>query len=221
MLYRPYSCPFGDLIRLVPEGAAVADVGCGSGMFLSLVLAARKPSRVLGLEISPRLIENARRLLSRAAQGSTPVTLEAFDGFSLAGRLDSYDVVCLIDVLHHVPAARQRELLREVQRSMRPGATLLFKEIDAGRRLLVLTNKLHDLVFSKEIGHERSRQYWESTLTECGFAVSQVIPRRVLWYPHVTMVATKVNDFDRADRSTALNTARPTSMRSAATGAHQ
>ena len=34
--WRPYICPFEELIKHLPEGAAVLDAGCSGGLFLAL-----------------------------------------------------------------------------------------------------------------------------------------------------------------------------------------
>lgn len=85
------------LIRLyrerIPEGASVVDVGCGTGA----ILAALKPGRGLGLDLSPRMAELARSkhpaLEFRAEDISRP-----------AGPANPpYDFVLLSDVVEHLP----------------------------------------------------------------------------------------------------------------------
>ena len=66
--YRPWTCPFEDVLALVEPGHAVFDIGCGSGMLLQMVAEFREPTRVAGIEITQSLVENARTLL-RTLQG--------------------------------------------------------------------------------------------------------------------------------------------------------
>ena len=60
--YRPYICPFKELLEDLPEGQKVFDIGCGSGMFLSLVAEFRNPKAIAGIEIDQKLINNANQI---------------------------------------------------------------------------------------------------------------------------------------------------------------
>ena len=47
----------------IPEGSAILDVGCGTGSAL-LILSARHPTRLSGIDISPRAVAVARSKLA-------------------------------------------------------------------------------------------------------------------------------------------------------------
>lgn len=56
--WRPYICPFEVLVRAVPMGSRVLDVGCGSGLFAALAGGERAGGRWWGLilrEVRSRL----------------------------------------------------------------------------------------------------------------------------------------------------------------------
>ena len=58
---RLYICPFATLVSHVPEGARLLDIGCGSGVFLTLLRAGRRIRQGWGVDVSQAAIETARR----------------------------------------------------------------------------------------------------------------------------------------------------------------
>lgn len=187
--YRPLICPFGELFRFVQEGDTVCDIGCGSGQF-SLLLAHFTPvKKILGLEISERLVKNARSLFD-AEKNPVENTFEVYDGKTFPDALKQYDLLFLIDVLHHVPGEDQQAFLAAICEKMRPGAKLIFKDIDGGSPLVVF-NKMHDLVFSREIGKERSVKRAGVMAEKAGFKIISTFKRITAVYPHYFLVLEK------------------------------
>lgn len=72
---------------LIPENARVLDVGCGNGRLDQLLVERRPDLHIEGIDT-----------LIRA---ETCIPVSAFDGKTLPFSDDSFDVVILIDVLHH------------------------------------------------------------------------------------------------------------------------
>ena len=88
------------LIARLPQNARVLDVGCGDGYLASQMLTLRKDVQIEGIDVLAR---------KRAA---IPVGL--YDGSSIPFEDDSYDVVMLVDVVHH--AVDPHGLLQEACR---------------------------------------------------------------------------------------------------------
>lgn len=187
--YRPFVCPFEDLLACIEEGDRVFDVGCGSGQFCLLAATFARPSEIAGVEINARLIDNARALF-RSKGRAIPADFQVYDGANFPVSVGRADKVFLIDVLHHVPPVKHQEFLGRLQQAMRPGATLVLKDIDAASPL-VYCNKAHDMVFAREMGAERSGSALAALLAAAGFQVGAPRARRMLWYPHVTFLARK------------------------------
>lgn len=187
--YRPLICPFTNLLEILPEKASVFDVGCGSGMFLSLVQEFRNPKKLGGIEISEELIENARSVLG--AKGVEQTDLFVFDGKTLPDNIGEFDYIFMIDVYHHIPPGEQKSFMANLIERMAPGATLVFKDIE-GASILSYWNKVHDLLLAGEIGKEPKsrdmRQFFAENgqLEEVSFS-----HRRMLLYPHFTLVMKK------------------------------
>ncbi len=186
-IYRPYICPFDDLLNQIPEGTTLFDIGCGAGSFLSLLSEFNKPTKIGGIEIADNLINDARSLLSKF---NIEQHIYKYDGKNIPDEINQYDYVSMIDVYHHIPPNAQKMFMEQLFAKMKPGAQLIFKDINNASPLVVM-NKLHDLVLSKEIGNEISLKNAERLLTKIGFNVLSIKKRTMLFYPHFTILAKK------------------------------
>jgi SAM-dependent methyltransferase len=97
----------------VGAGTAVLDLGCGSGLALSL--AAARGARTSGIDISPALLEVARRRVPAADLREGGLDVLPFADASS-------DAVLAINALQF--AADPASALREVRRVLRPGGRL-------------------------------------------------------------------------------------------------
>jgi len=109
-------------------GARVLDLGCGPGAFLAAV-AERDPALALvGLDLTPALLKQARR------RAPSAMLVEA-DAEALPFRDGAFDVVCSLNVLHHL---RDPERHAAVLAGLcRPGGTVFLCTFDGGRGLAV------------------------------------------------------------------------------------
>jgi SAM-dependent methyltransferase len=187
--YRPLICPFPDLLNLATNKTAAFDLGCGSGQFCALLAHYTDVRDIMGIEISETLIRNALELNCEFAH-SKSMKFQYFDGKTIPDEIGNYDVVYMIDVFHHVDPSHQRPLLQQLHRKMSPASTLVFKDIN-GSSPLVVFNKVHDLIFSGEIGNEISDKAARKLLEETGFKVKDAFTRTTFVYPHYFVVCEK------------------------------
>ena len=186
--YRSLICPFISLIKMVKPGDKAGDVGCGSGQFLLLLTEFAQPSYLYGIEISKKLIDNAQSLFSTLPKEK--YNFEEYDGIHFPAKLSELDIIYLIDVLHHVPKQQQENFIRDLVITMKPGARLVLKDINGGNPL-VYFNKMHDLIFAREIGNEISFENAKSLLIQNGLNIIEQEKRTMYVYPHYTIVAKK------------------------------
>lgn len=186
--YRSYICPFADLISQVKPGEKVGDIGCGSGQFLLLVSHFAQPSFMYGIEITQRLIDNAKDLFGTLP--SQQYDFSTFDGSHFPAKLGEMDVLFLIDVIHHVPKNLQENFIKGIAEVMKPGARLVFKDINAASPL-VYCNKVHDMIFAREIGNEMSMSRAKNLLQQNGLQIIEENKRTMYVYPHYTLIAKK------------------------------
>ena len=187
--YRPIICPFNDLIDFARDKKSVFDIGCGSGQFCALIAMFTDVKKIMGIEINDRLIKNANQVNEEFRENKT-LKFEIFDGKIIPDEIKDYELIYMIDVFHHIPLANQAEFMAQVYKKMSPGATLVFKDIDAGS-VLVLCNKLHDLVFAGEIGKEMSFKTGVNMLQKIGFKIRSQFKKTVFVYPHFFIICEK------------------------------
>ena len=100
-------------LRLLPPTGRVLDLGCAFGYGTRKLARAHE---AYGLDASPRFIARARR-----AAPEIPFTLGSAEALPYQDRF--FDGVLLLDVLEHV--RRERQVLDEVYRVLRPGGILV------------------------------------------------------------------------------------------------
>lgn len=187
--YRPLICPFDELLNEVKDAQSAFDIGCGSGQFALLLAEFTNIKKIGGIEIDKRLITNARDLL-QPYSGKVTTDFQPYDGSTLPDSMKEYDLIFLIDVLHHIPVAFQESFLKKVYDHMRPGARFIVKDINGGSPF-VLFNKMHDLIFAREIGHEWSMKRLIDTAQQAGFKILSTSKKQIYVYPHYTVILTK------------------------------
>lgn len=186
--YRPYICPFNQILELIQPGDSVVDIGCGSGQLALLMAEFTKPSKITGIEISETLIANAKTLLSN--YNNIPHHFEVFDGASFPQSIQNHSIYFMVDVLHHIPKQFQISFLQKLYTLMPSNSRLVLKDIN-GASSFVVFNKLHDLIFAHEIGNEVSFDKAQQILKEIGFTIEKSSTQQLYVYPHFTIVAKK------------------------------
>ena len=115
----------------VRRGGDVLDVGCGPGYFARMLTEAVGPEgTVVGIDAAPEMTEYANRRARRLPNCTfQPATAE-----SLPFPDDSFDVVVSSLVMHHLAEEGRLQAVREMQRVLRPGGTLLLAEFATPER---------------------------------------------------------------------------------------
>ena len=99
------------IVNLIPENSKVFDAGCGTGA-LSLLLKERKNCRVVGADLSLRMID--------FAQKSNPyddvIFLHMDIGNVTGYEENSFDYSIMCQVIHELPADQQIKVINELMR---------------------------------------------------------------------------------------------------------
>lgn len=104
--------------RHLPRGAAVLDLGCGTGVPIAQVLGEEGFS-VYGVDASPTLLAEFRRRFPRMHAACEPVETSAFFGRRFEG-------VVAIGLVFLLPADVQRSLILKAASALGPGGRFLF-----------------------------------------------------------------------------------------------
>jgi 2-polyprenyl-3-methyl-5-hydroxy-6-metoxy-1,4-benzoquinol methylase len=118
LLIRFLTCPFHRVLRYVPEGGRLLEVGGGHGLFATLASADGNRTAFV---VEP----DVRKLLGTRIQNEVHFVA----GFDECIR-GSFEVVVLLDVLYAIPIEEWDALLARLADRVRPGGTLLVKEMD-------------------------------------------------------------------------------------------
>lgn len=184
--HRPYICPFEELVVRVPIGSRALDIGCGSGLFLGLLMGLGRIRSGYGFDISAFSI-SAARLMARSSvfqdTDSSSLTFERL-GATDPWIQEQFDVVALIDVMHHVPPESQRQLLKLAAEHMKPGGLFLYKDMVNRPLWRAAANRLHDLILARQLIHYAPIANIEAWAADFGLVLIEGQSINRLWYGH-------------------------------------
>lgn len=112
------------LLRYIPEGATVADVGVGVGHYSELL--ARRGSNIHLVDVATRLLEAAQERLKNAGLGEHILSATNASATDLSFILDeSCDAVLMLGPFYHLSQAGERaKAAQEARRILRKGGLL-------------------------------------------------------------------------------------------------
>ena len=170
----------------LPDRGTLVDLGCGQGLLLALLVAARDqfgggwwppgwpppPLNLVlhGIEIDPDRASVAQRVLVNQARVTRHDIRDA--------TLPPCSAIVLIDVLMYMEEGDQFRVLQKAAAALEPGGLLLVREADAGagpaflvtrwseRLLEILRGRLRNRL------HYRSATQWAGLIESLGFSVS-------------------------------------------------
>jgi 2-polyprenyl-3-methyl-5-hydroxy-6-metoxy-1,4-benzoquinol methylase len=179
--YRPYICPFAELIDQVPSGSNVLDIGCGAGLYLGLLASLGRIRGGVGFDSSPSAIASARSMSQKLA----PIRLDFRHlGVDETWPEGEFDVVSLIDVMHHVARPARGDVIRLAVERIRPGGRFIYKDMVRRPLWRAAANRAHDLVMARQwISYEPV----EAVETQCRAIGLELVHRddiNMLWYGH-------------------------------------
>jgi len=191
---RPFICPFDRIIPFVPEESIVSDVGCGAGLLLNLLAATGSPFSLAGFDSCEKAISAANSAASRNfSLGRLRGQFTVVDARS-AWPAGTFDVVTLVDVLHHVPVGNRREIIARACAATASGGSLIVKDIAPRPRWRAVMNRLHDFVMTREWVTYTNLDEVEEWALSLGMTSSHREKIHRLWYGHDLLVMTKPSE---------------------------
>jgi 2-polyprenyl-3-methyl-5-hydroxy-6-metoxy-1,4-benzoquinol methylase len=173
--------------QYLPRTGRVLDLGCGFGFF-SLYFAAREPGReMFGIDLNARRIADANTAALR--MGLENAHYEVRDAAEWDSE-ETFDAAYILDLLHHLPEREVAPFLGRLRARLRPGGTLIVKEVEDRPRWKMWFTLLLDRLM---VGWREPIHYWPpaemiALLEGLGFDVKKHSMRDWLPYPHVLYV---------------------------------
>jgi 2-polyprenyl-3-methyl-5-hydroxy-6-metoxy-1,4-benzoquinol methylase len=183
MPYRTYICPLEALIPYVAPGATVMDVGCGAGLFLALLAGTVPRVEGFGFDSSRAAIGTALRMSAEVRRSgfSAQLRFETLDA-TRSWPAGMFDVVSLIDVMHHIPPAQQKSIFLQASRSVNPNGLLLYSEMADRPPFYAVMNRVHDLLLARQWIHYVPIGIADGWAAECGFSIEEAGSVSRFWY---------------------------------------
>ena len=169
---------------LLPDRESLLDLGCGRGILLSLLKAAKEQYQagvwprdwpppplnlgLRGIELSEPRVRVARRVLGG---------VQVVQGDLRDLGLQPCSVIVMFDVLHYLDSEEQQRLIEKAAGALEPGGLLLLREADAGAGFtfdLTRWGERIACVLRGEFGqqlHYRSAVQWTAELAGRGLSV--------------------------------------------------
>lgn len=144
---RTLICPFDRITRYVPAGSRLFDIGCGTGALVNVLATQGQISEAIGCDIGRTAILAAQQAANRLGL-SKVVFRQALTAEEWPS--GPFDVVCLVDVMHHVPRNAQHQFFLDAASRVRRGGILIYKEMADQPRWRAWANRLHDLVLARQ-----------------------------------------------------------------------
>ena len=98
-----------DLRNIIGAGMDVLDLGCGTGVTTKYI--AELGAKVIGIDISPKLIEFARE---NSSHENIKYLVGDVTDFNLGKKV--FEVICLIDMMEHIPKEKIPDLIKNINR---------------------------------------------------------------------------------------------------------
>jgi SAM-dependent methyltransferase len=129
-------------LQLLPTSGSVLDIGCGDGLLAHMIMQQRSEIQITGIDVVVR--------------SGTRIPIESFDGGVIPYADASFDVVTLVDVLHH--SDDPMSLLVEAVRVSR--STVIIKDHTRDGLFADFTLRFMDRVGNERHGVNIPYNYW-------------------------------------------------------------
>tara|TARA_B110000240_G_C13347410_1_gene388218 strand:+ start:208 stop:834 length:627 start_codon:yes stop_codon:yes gene_type:complete len=180
---RPWICPFDKFIFQVPKNQSIFDVGCGNGAFLFLLATFREPKKLYGVDVSENNLSIVKNIFPNTKYNKVNNISD--------WPKENFNVITVLDVLHHIKPEEQHEFINKILNKIKPGGTLIIKDMSTKPWYFAIMNTIHDLIFANQLIHYFPFNELIQIIKKNGFEIQEINSKILLWYSHEWVVAKK------------------------------
>lgn len=164
---RTWDRTYGHLVRDLPDGSEVLDLGCGTGLLLYWLRRYRN-IRPVGVDVSAGMVEVARSALP-------DIEIHCGDGLAfLRSNHSRFSGIFCFHVLEHVPEEVLLEFVEACAQALRPGGFLCCETPNAANSIVCGYLRYDDLTHLRSFtAHSLTQLFEAATLRDC-----RVVPLR-------------------------------------------
>ncbi len=178
-LLRLKLAPMIQMIKYVPEKGDILDLGCGNGIVANILSLGAPERKVYGVDLSVSRIEAA----SRISSGNPNLEFVAGDVNTVP--FERFEIVTLIDLLHHMPYEEQAALLNKIYCKQNEGDLLIIKDLEKAPYWKYIFHYIQDSISYRGRLYFRSAEDMEGLLKKTGYQVETVSLASGYPHPHV------------------------------------
>lgn len=172
--------PLLKLERHVPQTGTILDLGCGTGIFANILHLGSPKRKILGVDLSKSRVETAKKVSNKNSH------LDFVVGDVNTFYFKDYEIITLIDLLHHMPFHEQEDLLRKIYLRMHDEGLLLIKDLEKSPYWKYIFHYIQDsLSYRGSRLYFLSAQEMQKLLTGIGFGVEIISLASGYPHPHV------------------------------------
>ncbi|RYZ92197.1 MAG: methyltransferase domain-containing protein, partial [Proteobacteria bacterium] len=146
----------------------------------------REINQLCGVDAGQAILSKARLALTSAVPAANVDLICAASSQSWPD--SRFDVVTMIDVLHHIPVSQQKDFVIEAAARVAPGGILIYKDMARNPLFYALANRMHDLVLAQQWIHYAPFEEVVQTLTTAGLTETRRAGTKLFWYAHEMVV---------------------------------
>lgn len=190
---RLKTCPFSLVEKFIPAKGVVMDYGCGHGIFAHMLYLASSSRKIYGVDISAAKLNEARK-----ACADNTIQFLCGDKESIKPLLTQLDCLVMLDVLCYFKEKEKREALVLFYEGLKPGASLIIKDIRCSFSVKFIWLYLQEILAVKLLRITKARslsffsiEYLSNLLKDIGFDVDVLDLSGGYAYPHVLYICRK------------------------------
>ncbi|MBF0338480.1 MAG: class I SAM-dependent methyltransferase [Nitrospirae bacterium] len=154
----------------VPYGARLFDIGCGTGALLYLAIKLKDVTLAHGYDLSKEAVAASEGVSIAIPELRVTHSADVFPPKDIA----NYDVVTMVDVLHHIAGPMQDSFVIRLTKTLSPGTLLILSDMEGTNLFTGITARVHDLLVNKQVVRPRKSSDVIAMLADNGLQILSV-----------------------------------------------